>query len=165
MSDKALILNEIQGHLGFSKDADFARHLGVTPQTLSNWKSRGTFDINIVYTKCLFINPHWLITGEGQMLKNQLKNEYTPPENPRIDFVSDTEINTTPTPKTVKLSPKTGEKLSPTLSPTDENCKICDQKERVIQALEEVIKTQKMTILALRETMDHLGGDTKKQAG
>jgi DNA-directed RNA polymerase subunit M/transcription elongation factor TFIIS len=165
MSAKSLILNQIQGHLGYRKDADFARYLGITPQTLSNWKSRGTFDIHIVYTKCLFINPHWLITGDGQMLKNHQKNEYSPPETGPIEFVSDTEINSTPTHKSEKLSPKTQEKLSPTLSPTEENCKICEEKERLIDALQSQVRDQQKTIDFMYKSLEVLTNDGKKQAG
>ncbi len=69
--DKSLILNEIKLHYGFKKDTDFADYLGITSQVLSNWKTRNTFDYDVIYTKCLNINPHWLFTGEGNMLKNE----------------------------------------------------------------------------------------------
>lgn len=52
-------------------DADFARFLGIKPQTLSSWYSRNTFDIELLYTKCGDINANWLLTGKGNMLKNQ----------------------------------------------------------------------------------------------
>lgn len=68
--DKSLILNRIKTHLGFTKESDFARFLGIKPQTLSTWHSRNTFDIELLYAKCEFIDANWLITGQGSMLKN-----------------------------------------------------------------------------------------------
>lgn len=67
--DKSLILNEIKSYLNIKSDSDFARFLDVSPQVISNWRSRNTFDIELIYTKCLNINPEWLLTGNGEMLK------------------------------------------------------------------------------------------------
>lgn len=72
--DKTLILNELQGHYKFKTDAEFARFLDITPQTLSNWKSRNTFDIEVLYTKCVGVNPEYLITGIKPMFKIDVKN-------------------------------------------------------------------------------------------
>ncbi|GEM55279.1 hypothetical protein B0A58_07255 [Flavobacterium branchiophilum NBRC 15030 = ATCC 35035] len=66
---KTNILQAIQDYYFFKKDSQFANFLGVTPQVLSNWKSRGTFDINIIYTKCVDFSLEWLVTGQGEMLK------------------------------------------------------------------------------------------------
>lgn len=71
--DKSLILSKIKSHYNFIKDADFADFLGITPQVLSNWNNRNTFDIEKVYTKCLDINPDWLLTGKGEMLRMSTK--------------------------------------------------------------------------------------------
>lgn len=62
------MLNEIKHYLDFSKDKEFAEYLGVKPNTLHNWYSRNTFDTELIYTKCNFLNPSWLLTGEGAML-------------------------------------------------------------------------------------------------
>jgi hypothetical protein len=35
--DKGLILSEIKLHYNFKVDADFARFLGISPQTLYSW--------------------------------------------------------------------------------------------------------------------------------
>ena len=70
--DKSLILNEIKKHFGYKKDADFARYLGISPQTLSSWYSRNTFDIELLYAKCRDVEAHYLLTGEGPMLRSDL---------------------------------------------------------------------------------------------
>lgn len=70
-NDKSLILNQIKNHLGFDKDSDFARFLGIKPQTLSTWHTRNTFDIELLYAKCEQIDANWLLDGKGPMLKNE----------------------------------------------------------------------------------------------
>lgn len=76
--DKSMILNRIKSYLGLDKDAEFARYLGISPQTLSSWHSRNTFDIHLLYSKCVFVNAEWLLTGEGEMLKNQYVEKNIP---------------------------------------------------------------------------------------
>ena len=68
--DKSLILRKIKKELKLKSDADFARFLGVKPQTLASWYSRNTYDTYLLYSKCERLNPHWLLTGEGSMLKD-----------------------------------------------------------------------------------------------
>lgn len=52
------------------KNAQFAKLLGVSPQTISAWISRNTLDYDLIYTKCVGISPQWLLTGEGEMFSN-----------------------------------------------------------------------------------------------
>lgn len=66
---KSHILQAIKDYYHFKKDSHFASFLGITPQVLTNWKARDTFDINIIYTKCLDFSLEWLVTGKGEMLK------------------------------------------------------------------------------------------------
>lgn len=68
--DKTLMLNKLQEHYKLAKDVEFANLLGISSQVLSNWKKRGTFDAELIYTKCVEINPEWLLTGKGEMLKH-----------------------------------------------------------------------------------------------
>ncbi len=65
------ILNKIKNHYGFKKDTGLARHLDISPQTLSNWKKRNSYDPQVIYAKCPEINPEWLMTGKGFMLKSE----------------------------------------------------------------------------------------------
>jgi len=71
--DKLLILNKIQEHYNFKKDIQFAEYLGIPAQNLSKWKLRSTYDSELIYTKCTDINPEWLLTGKGEMLKENEK--------------------------------------------------------------------------------------------
>lgn len=71
MSDKAQMLDQIKNHYGFTTDTEFAVHLGIKPQVLSNWKSRNTFDAELIYNKCKALNPAWLLCQEGTMLREE----------------------------------------------------------------------------------------------
>lgn len=67
------MLDAIKKHLKIKKNKDFADFLGISSQAISNWYTRNTFDAELIYTKCLFINPAWLLTGKGNMInENQL---------------------------------------------------------------------------------------------
>lgn len=81
--NKTLILNSIKDYYRFKNNSEFARYLGITPQVLSNWKSRDTYDPSLIYTKCLDINPHWLLTGDGDMLSSE--NTNTPIKSEMVD--------------------------------------------------------------------------------
>ena len=37
--------------------AQFSDYLGVKPQTVSSWVARGNFDVELVYSKCVGLNP------------------------------------------------------------------------------------------------------------
>lgn len=65
------MLDVIKRHLNMNKNSEFARFLGISSQAVSNWYSRNTFDAELLYTKCDFINPDWLLTGRGSMLKSE----------------------------------------------------------------------------------------------
>ena len=82
--DKLLILNKIQEHYQFKKDAHFAEFLEIPAQNLSKWKLRNTYDAELIYTKCTEINPEWLLTGQGSMLKDNslVIKSYPKPDTP-----------------------------------------------------------------------------------
>ncbi len=66
--DKAIMLDRIKDHYSFQTDVDFAKFLGITPQTFSNWKSRNSFDAELLYNKCPELNPSWLLCGKEPMI-------------------------------------------------------------------------------------------------
>lgn len=86
--DKTLILNKIIKYKKFKSDAEFARFLEIPAQNLSKWKSRNTYDVELLYTKCPELNPEWLLIGKEPMLKSgedepkktQQKSNYTDEE-------------------------------------------------------------------------------------
>lgn len=67
--DKKLILNKIKDAYGFSKDSDFANFIGIKPQTLSSWYTRNTFDVDLLYSKCVGVNSDFLLSGVGSVFK------------------------------------------------------------------------------------------------
>lgn len=67
--DKKAMVNALIGHFTEGNKAKFAKMLGVSPQTISAWLARNTFDSELIYTKCRYLNADWLLTGEGEMLK------------------------------------------------------------------------------------------------
>lgn len=71
--NKSFILSQIKSHYNFKNDAEFARHLDVKPNTLSNWYNRNTMDYELIVTKCVDIDANWLLTGQGEMLKDERK--------------------------------------------------------------------------------------------
>lgn len=55
-------------HYTKGNKAQFAKLLGVSAQTISAWIARNTFDAELIYAKCRYVDPSWLLTGEGTML-------------------------------------------------------------------------------------------------
>lgn len=90
--NKREILNIIKKHYDFDKDVKFAQFLGISSQSLSNWKSRNTFDVEIICQKCEEINPEWLISGRGNMLKNMGALLKFKENNKRIPYLPFEEI-------------------------------------------------------------------------
>lgn len=83
--DKSLILNKIKCEFGIKTNAEFARVLGISPQNLSNWYKRNTFDENLILRKFTNVDEHWLLTGEGEMLKSDRVTS-APASNKNIPF-------------------------------------------------------------------------------
>ncbi|GIZ16364.1 helix-turn-helix domain containing protein [Capnocytophaga catalasegens] len=79
--DKTLILNKIIEYKKFKSDAEFARFLEIPAQNLSKWKSRNTYDVELLYTKCPELNPEWLLIGKEPMLKNEQNQPSVGPAN------------------------------------------------------------------------------------
>lgn len=69
--NKTEVLNRIKEHFGFKSNAKLAAFLGIAPTTLSSWYSRDTFDIDVIYSKCVGLNLDWLLTGRGTVLLSQ----------------------------------------------------------------------------------------------
>ena len=72
------MLEAILSHYTNGNKAKFANILGVSPQTISAWVTRSTFDSELIYTKCSDISADWLLTGKGPMLKNEISAPASP---------------------------------------------------------------------------------------
>lgn len=70
MNKKDMVIALIS-HYSNGNKAHFANRLGITPQSISTWISRNTFDIDKIYANCEGISAEWLLTGEGEMLREQ----------------------------------------------------------------------------------------------
>lgn len=73
--DKSIIINSIIEEFNFKSDSDFARFIGITPQVLSHWKTRNTYNIDLLIEKFPDINPEFLLTGKGSVVKNNIAEE------------------------------------------------------------------------------------------
>lgn len=87
----------------------FANMLDISPQGLSTWLSRDTYDIERIYSKCENISPHWLLTGEGNMLKSDRAGipadlVYTKPEKGENYTPQTTPIDISSKPKAIPLA-------------------------------------------------------------
>ena len=78
MEKKERLLSLID-HYSCGNKSEFARMIGVSPQAVSTWITRNTFDIDIIYAKCLNISPDWLLTGKGNMLKGEETEDASAP--------------------------------------------------------------------------------------
>jgi len=76
MIDKTSILKELKKYKNFNSDVEFAKYLDISTQNLSAWYKRGRFDENKIVDKFPEINHIWILTGEGEMLKEN---------NPKVD--------------------------------------------------------------------------------
>lgn len=72
--DKKRMLEAIIDHFANGNKSQLARILDITPQAVSTWLSRNTFDQELIYAKCENINPDWLLTGRGSMLREKDEN-------------------------------------------------------------------------------------------
>ena len=70
------MLEAILAHYTNGNKAKFASILGVSPQTISAWVARSTFDSELIYAKCSDISAEWLLTGEGDMVKSDTKADH-----------------------------------------------------------------------------------------
>ena len=77
--NKAPILERIKQLYNLKKESDLAKFLGVKPNTISNWYSRNSIDIDLIITKCKNANLDWILTGKEY---SKVQDEQTRPRIP-----------------------------------------------------------------------------------
>ena len=64
------MIENLVNHYTDGNKAQFAKIIGISPQTLSKWIGRKTFDAELLYRNCLGLSADWLLNGgEGDMLR------------------------------------------------------------------------------------------------
>lgn len=72
-TDNNLILNKIKEYKDFKTDVELADFLGISRQNLSAWRTRNSINVNSIVDKLPELRRSWLLTGEGTMLKANIK--------------------------------------------------------------------------------------------
>lgn len=68
-------LEAIIDYYSGGKPSVFAKQIGVAPSTISSWLSRDTMDYDLLFAKCEKLSSEWLLTGQGDMMKQTEKRE------------------------------------------------------------------------------------------
>ena len=69
--EKRDILEKLINHYSGGNKAKFAATIGVTPQLISNWLKRNTFDFEQVYKGCPNVSGDYLLSGIGEIEHKQ----------------------------------------------------------------------------------------------
>lgn len=59
------VLRRLKNLYNIDTDLELAQFLGVSAPTVSNWKTRSSIDFSLVFSKCVGVNYHYILTGEG----------------------------------------------------------------------------------------------------
>lgn len=70
MDRKRMVSSLVEYYTNGNK-SQFAKMLGITPQTINTWISRNTFNAELIYAKCEDVSANWLLTGCGSMINEQ----------------------------------------------------------------------------------------------
>ena len=70
LSKKDRLLSIIDHYTG-GNQRKFAEFLDIPAQNISAWLRRDYFDTDLIYTKCRDISADWLLSGKGNMLKEE----------------------------------------------------------------------------------------------
>lgn len=142
--DKKAMLEALISHFTAGNKAQFAKFLGVSPQTISAWLARNTFDSELIYTKCRYTNASWLLTGEGSMLKST---------TPKADGAS-------PSPSEASPKAKKSEKIS-SAEDTAAFLTYMDKKDQLIKEKDTIIEQKNQQIIDLKCQVTRLEGENQ----
>ena len=99
-------IERLKTGLNLSSDNALAELLGISKTTLSNWKSRNSIDIPLVFSKCEQISIDWLLTGRGSMLKTKGDSNASPTGDTCLSSAKDTNKVTNKQKKEARKSSK-----------------------------------------------------------
>lgn len=130
------MLKQLIEHYCDGNKSKFAAKVGVSPQNLSQWLSRGTFDAHLLYTNCEGLNPAWLITGQGDML-----TEKPSAEAPHAIANGDNSVATAATNSVVDIGNALGkERIQSLKALIEEKERLINEKEKLIKEKDEHLK-------------------------
>lgn len=136
--DKSFIINEIKLYLNIKTDSEFADFLGVKQPTISTWRKRNTIDYELIIAKCNKINGHWLLTGQGSMLKSEPQPAVSSPQPQENDkYISSLE-------KQIVLLEKNNALLEDKITHLEQRLELAELKDKEAMALK--IKKQRKEI-------------------
>lgn len=101
------------------------------------------------------VNPLYLFGTSENILASTPYHE----SQKRIDLATDYEAS--PSAKSIFVTPKTGKNVTPTVTPTQENCRICEEKDKRIAEQQARIEDLKEYIDLLKDQIP----DQKKAVG
>lgn len=70
--DKTKILNDLKEYKKFSSMRKFAQFLGITDQSLAQWYTRNSYNIQLLCDKFPEVDANYIVRGEGDMLRHTL---------------------------------------------------------------------------------------------
>ncbi len=69
---KDVMVENLVNYYTDGNKAQFAKMVGISPQTLSKWIGRKTFDAELLYQKCSNLSADWLLSnGNGEMIRTR----------------------------------------------------------------------------------------------
>ena len=75
------MLEQLISHYTDGNKSKFASMLGIKPQTINTWLARNTFDAELIYSNCDKVSGDWLLSGEGEMIRTDIRKMNISPEN------------------------------------------------------------------------------------
>lgn len=144
---------------------DIASVLGLSPSYFSELlNNRINLSADHIQKFCSEYNvsPLYIFGKSAEIFDNTPDHTY----DNRGHYASDLERS--PILKRPFVSPTLSKSVSPTVSPTHENCKICEEKERIIHSMQNTIDAQNDSIRAMKKLLEYLNQEhdsSKKQAG
>ena len=84
--EKSMMLERLINYYTDGNKAKFAAMIGVAPQNVSAWISRNTFDAELLYAKCVNVSAAWLLSGEGDMIITEGKQDADKTNNELLDL-------------------------------------------------------------------------------